>query len=71
MFPDRAGQRHYTATAKAWVENQAQRLSISPEAVETAIKRGWLPDQMDNVQDPAELLLAPPERDVFGLKVVR
>ena len=45
MFPDRAGQRHYTATAKAWVENQAQRLSISPEAVETAIKRGWLSER--------------------------
>ena len=57
--------------AKAWTANQADRLGISPEAIETAIKRGWLPDQRDKVQDPAELLLPPPERDVFGLKVVR
>ena len=57
--------------AKAWTANQAERLGISPEAIETAIKRGWLPDQLDNVQDPAELQLDPPARNVFGLKVVR
>ena len=57
--------------AEAWTAHQAQRLGISPEAIETAIKRGWLPDQLDKVQDPAELLLAPPERDVFGLRPVK
>ena len=57
--------------AEAWTANQAERLGVSPEAIETAIRRGWLPDQLDKVQDPAELLLPPPERDVFGLKVVR
>ena len=71
MWPDRTEQRHYTATAKAWTAAQAERLGISTEAIETAIKRGWLPDQLDEVQDPAELLLAPPDRDVFGLKVAR
>ncbi len=58
--------------ARAWTAHQAERLSISEEAIETAIRRGWTPDLLDKVQDPAELLLAPPpERDVFGLKVVK
>jgi len=30
-----------------------------------------LPDQIDVAASAAELLAAPPERDVFGLKVVR
>ncbi len=47
------------------------RLGISEEAIETAIKRGWTPDLLDKVQDPVELLLTPPDRDVFGLKVVK
>ena len=71
MFPDRAGQRHYTATAKAWTANQAERLGISPEAIETSIRRGWLANEIDAIETAAELLLPPPERDVFGLKVVR
>ncbi len=65
------GRRAAADRAKAWTVHQADRLGISPEAIETAIKRGWLPDQLDKVQDPAELLLPPPERYVFGLKVVR
>ena len=65
------GREAAAGRAKAWTAHQAERLGISPEAIEVAIKRGWLPDQLDNVQDPAELLLPPPERDIFGLKVVR
>ena len=65
------GREAAAERAKAWTAHQAERLAISPEAIETAIKRGWLPDQLDKVQDPAELLLAPPERDVFGLRPVK
>ena len=57
--------------AEAWTANQAERLGISPEAIETAIKRGWLANEIDSVVTAAELLLDPPARDVFGLKVVR
>ncbi len=66
------GRGEAAERARAWTADQARRLGISPEAVETAVKRGWTPDLLDKVQDPAELLLAPPpERDVFGLKVVK
>ena len=65
------GREAAAGRAKAWTAAQAEGLGISEEAIETAIKRGWLPDQLDNVQDPAELLLAPPDRDVFGLRPVK
>ncbi len=71
MFSDPLGQAHYKAQAEAWVAHQAERLNISPEAIETAIKRGWLANEIDAIETAAELLLLPPERDVFGLKVVR
>ncbi len=71
MFRDPIGQAHYADRAKAWVAHQAERLNISPEAIETAIKRGWLANEIDAIETAAELLLPPPERDVFGLKVVR
>jgi hypothetical protein len=70
MFEDPAGKAHHRAAAEAWTAAQAIRLSISAEAVETAIKRGWLPDQIDAVDTATELLVGPPERDVFGLKVL-
>ncbi len=57
--------------ARAWTKSHADHLGISAEAIETAIKRCWLPDQIDDVSSPMELLLGPPERDVFGLKVIR
>ena len=39
----------------------------------SSLKRpsGWLPDEIDAVETAAELLGQPPERDVFGLKVIR
>ena len=65
------GRDAATEQARAWTANQAERLGISSEAIETAIKRGWLPDEIDAVETAAELLCEPPDRDVFGLKVVR
>ena len=71
MFSDPLGKHHHRAAAAAWTSAQALRLEISEEAVETAIKRGWTPNQIDEVASPMELLLAPPvDRDVFGLKVL-
>ena len=55
--------------AKAWTAHQAERLHISPEAVSVAIKRGWLPAEIDSATTALELLLDPPARD--GLKAVR
>ena len=68
------GRQEAAKQAEAWTAHQAERLGISPEAIETAIKRGWTPDLLDKVQNPVELLLAPPVPDAFGLrplKVVR
>ncbi len=65
------GRKDAKARARAWTAHQAERLGISEEAIETAVRRGWTPDLLDKVQDPVELLLAPPDRDVFGLKVVK
>ena len=71
MFEDPAGKAHHRAAAEAWTAAQAERLGISPEAIETAIKRCWTPAQIDDVTSPMELLLKPPvDRDVFGLKVL-
>ncbi len=57
--------------AEAWRAHQAERLGVSSDAIEATIKRGWLPDEIDVAATAAELLLEPPDRDVFGLKVVR
>ena len=71
MFSDPHGKHHHRATAEAWTAAQAARLEITEEAVETAILRGWTPNQIDEVASPMELLLKPPvDRDVFGLKVL-
>ena len=59
------------ALAETWTANQAERLGVTLEAIEATIKRGWLPDEIDAAGSAAELLGQPPERDVFGLKVVR
>ncbi len=57
---DFEAQRKDMATrARVWTEHQARRLEVSPEAIETAIQRGWLPDQIDRVEQAAELLLSP------------
>ncbi len=71
MFSDALGKHHHRATAEAWTANQAERLGVTPDAIEATIKRGWLPDQIDAARTAAELLCEPPDRDVFGLKVVR
>ena len=72
MFNDPLGKQHFRDMAETWTANQAERLGISPEAIEQAILRCWTPAQIDAVSSPMELLLAPPiDRDVFGLKVVR
>ena len=53
-------QREETAgRAKAWTAHQARRLEISEEAIETAIRRGWTPDQIDQVKQAVELLETP------------
>ena len=71
MYSNRSERQHYTATAGAWTAAQAERLGVSSDAIEATIKRGWLPDQIDAAQTAAELLGQPPERDVFGLRVIR
>ena len=71
MFSDVLGKHHHRATAEAWTANQAERLGVTPDAIEATIKRGWLADEIDAVETAAELLCEPPDRDVFGLKVVR
>ncbi len=71
MFSDALGKHHHRATAEAWTANQAERLGVTPDAIEATIKRGWLPDQIDAARTAAELLGEPPDRDVFGLKVVK
>ena len=71
MFGDPLGKQYYSNQAHAWTAAQADRLGVSPEAIEATIRRGWLPDQIDAARTAAELLLGPPERDVFGLKVVK
>ncbi len=65
------GREAAAGRAKVWVKAQATRLNISPEAIEVVIKRGWLPAEIDSAASALELLLDPPARDVFGLKVVR
>ncbi len=65
------GRAEATETARAWTANQAERLGVSSDAIEATIRRGWLPDEIDAAKTAAELLCDPPERDVFGLKVVR
>ena len=65
------GRHEATEQARAWTASQAERLGVTPDAIEATIKRGWLPDEIDAAETAAELLLEPPERDVFGLKVVR
>jgi hypothetical protein len=64
-------REHHKATAAAWTAAQADRLGVTPEAIEMTIQRGWLPDEIDAVTTATELLVRPPDRDVFGLKVVR
>ena len=71
MFGDPHGKQHFRDMAETWTANQAERLGVSPEAIEATIKRGWLADQVADATSAAELLGQPPERDVFGLKVVR
>ena len=71
MFNDPLGREHFRIMAEEWTSNQAARLGVSPEAIEATIKRGWLADQVADAASAAELLGQPPERDVFGLKVVR
>ena len=68
---DALGRRYYSDQAEAWTANQAERLGVTPEAIEATIKRGWLPDEIDAAETAAELLCEPPDRDVFGLKVVK
>ena len=71
MFSDALGKHHHRAAAAAWTAAQAARLDVTPEAIEATIRRGWLPDEVDAVETATELLCEPPDRDVFGLKVVR
>ena len=71
MDSDPHGKAHHRATAEAWTAAQAERLDISPEAIETAITRGWTPNLIDEVTSAMELLLKPPiDRDVFGLTII-
>ena len=65
------GRHEATEQARAWTAAQADRLGVSAEAITATIRRGWLPDEVDAVETAAELLCEPPDRDVFGLKVVR
>ncbi len=71
MFSDPRGKQYYSNQAHAWTAAQAERLGVTPEAITATITRGWLPDQIDAVAAAAELLCEPPDRDVFGLKVVK
>ncbi len=64
-------RQHFGDMAETWTATQAERLGVTPEAIEATIRRGWLPDQIDAARTAAELLCEPPDRDVFGLKVVR
>ncbi len=68
MFRDPVGQAHYAA---AWTATQAERLGVTPEAIEATVARGWLPDEIAGAPTAADLLGPPPKRDVFGLKVLR
>ena len=70
MFGDPLTKQYYSNQAHAWTAAQATRLGVTPEAITATIKRGWLPDEIDAAKTAAELLLEPPDRDVFGLKVV-
>ena len=44
-------QLHQSAVAKAerWTAGQAARLQTTPEAILEAIRRGWLPEQVEGV----------------------
>ena len=64
-------REHHKATAEAWTAAPAARLGVTPEAIEMTIQRGWLPDEIDAVDTATELLVGPPDRAVFGLKVIR
>ena len=64
-------QQHHKATAEAWTAAAAARLGVTGDTITTAIERGWLADEIDAVGTAVELLGRPPDRDVFGLKVVR
>ena len=65
------GRHEATEQARAWTANQAERLGVTPEAITATITRGWLPDQIDATETAAELLCEPPDRDVFGLRVIK
>ncbi len=58
------GRGEAAARARAWTTDQAKRLGISEEAIETAVKRGWTPDLLDEVQDPAERSAAARSRPI-------
>ncbi len=64
------GRHEATEQARAWTAAQADRLGVSSDAIEATIRRGWLPNEIDAAKTAAELLLEPPERDVFGLREV-
>jgi hypothetical protein len=64
-------REHFGDMAETWTANQAARLGVSSDAIEATIRSCWLPDEIDAAASAAELLGQPPERDVFGLKVVR
>lgn len=48
-------QRFAIAKAGRWTAEQAERLSTSPAVILDAIKRGWLPDQIEGVESKYRL----------------
>jgi hypothetical protein len=64
-------RRHFSDMASAWTAAQAARLGVTGDTITAAIERGWLASEIDSVSQAADLEGKPPDRDVFGLKVVR
>ncbi len=48
------------AKDKAWTENQAARLDVTPDEIMEAVRLGWLPEQIEGVSSKYALEGHPP-----------
>ena len=71
MFNDPLGKEHFLNMAEEWTATAAERLGVTGDTITAAIERGWTAGEIDAAGTAVELLVGPPARDIFGLKVVR
>ena len=59
-FHDPSHEGYYVKQARLWTADQAARLDRTPEEILAAVRRGWLPEDIEGVESKYHLEDGPP-----------